>query len=86
MDFPLHFQKVSSATGHFFLFFFDKVVKLIVGGSVINGAYPSSLICISPSSVMLLLLATTPSLLSKVHIYRKVVSLEHPALERGSLA
>ena len=34
---------MSCVTCHFFCFFlFDKVVKLVVGGSVINGATPSS--------------------------------------------
>ena len=36
-----HVSRVTCHISHFiFLFFLDKVVKFIVGGSVINGAYP----------------------------------------------
>ena len=45
--FTCHVSIVTCHMSHinliFFFFFFDKVVKLIGGGSVINGAYPSSL-------------------------------------------
>ena len=35
-----HVTNVSHVTFFFIIFFFDKLVKLIGGGSVINGAYP----------------------------------------------
>ena len=39
--------QVSGVTCHFFfLFFFDKLVDLVGGGSVINGAYPNYFQCI----------------------------------------
>ena len=38
-----HLSRVTCHMSHFFLFFY-KVLELIGGGSVINGAYPSSLL------------------------------------------
>ena len=48
-------RHMSRVTCHFFFFFFfflDKVVKLIGGGSVINGAYPVKFTYAGPMSTL----------------------------------
>ena len=45
----------------FFVFFLDKVVELIGGGSVINGATPSSLDAILAESWFIILIEIFPN-------------------------